>query len=79
MSGIGPVFTPGRVAAGTGTRAPPSAAVAQRLLDQGARVCLFTDQANPTSNRIYERLGFRPVTDTANLVIRHGQAQPGRP
>ena len=25
--------------------------------------CLFTDLANPTSNRIYERIGYRPVTD----------------
>jgi predicted GNAT family acetyltransferase len=39
------------------------------LRDQGARVCLFTDQANPTSNKIYEALGFRRVVDMANLVI----------
>jgi predicted GNAT family acetyltransferase len=36
---------------------------------EGARVCLFTDQANPTSNRIYSALGFRPVVDMANLLV----------
>jgi predicted GNAT family acetyltransferase len=39
------------------------------LLDQGARVCLFTDQANPTSNKVYARVGFEPVVEMANLVI----------
>ena len=39
------------------------------LLDDGSRVCLFTDLANPTSNRIYAALGFRPVVDMANLVV----------
>jgi hypothetical protein len=34
-----------------------------------AQVCLFTDQANPTSNKIYAALGYRPVVDMANLVI----------
>lgn len=24
---------------------------------------LFTDLANPTSNALYQRLGYRPVTD----------------
>jgi predicted GNAT family acetyltransferase len=32
-------------------------------------VCLFTDQANPTSNSIYLRLGYRPVVDMANLAV----------
>jgi predicted GNAT family acetyltransferase len=35
----------------------------------GARVCLFTDQANPTSNKIYQAIGFRPVVDMANLLV----------
>ena len=26
-------------------------------------VLLFTDLANPTSNALYRRLGFQPVTD----------------
>jgi hypothetical protein len=66
---VGPVYTPpgqrGRGYASAGV-----AAVSRRLLEQGARVCLFTDQANPTSNKIYTALGFEPVVDMANLVVR---------
>ena len=69
VAGVGPVFTP-KDCRGHGYASAAVAGVSRRLLERGARVCLFTDQANPTSNRIYQRLGFRPVTDTANLVIR---------
>jgi len=44
-----------------------SAAVAemsQRQLDAGRTFCyLFTDLANPTSNSIYQQIGYRPVCD----------------
>ena len=33
------------------------------ILAEGAIPVLFTDLANPTSNRIYQRLGYRPVGD----------------
>ncbi len=40
------------------------AALSQRLLDQGWRYCvLFTDLANPTSNSIYQKIGYYPVCD----------------
>ncbi len=43
------------------------AALCQRLLDQGNRSCfLFTDLANSTSNKIYQAIGFRPVSDWMN-------------
>jgi hypothetical protein len=45
------------------------AAVSRRLLDAGARVCLYTDQANPTSNGIYKTSWYRPVVDQVNLRI----------
>jgi GNAT superfamily N-acetyltransferase len=71
---VGPVYTP-RDARGHGYASAAVAAVSQRLLDQGARACLFTDQANPTSNKIYQALGYRPVVDMANLqVTRPGPA-----
>jgi GNAT superfamily N-acetyltransferase len=39
-----------------------TAAVSQQALDDGAAaVVLYTDLANPTSNALYQRLGFRPV------------------
>jgi GNAT superfamily N-acetyltransferase len=65
---LGPVYTP----PGQRGRGWASAAVAEvsgLLLEQGARVCLYTDQANPTSNKIYAALGYRPVVDMANLVL----------
>ena len=68
VSRIGPVYTP-KEHRGRGIA---SAAVAQdsRLLrDSGERPCLFTDQANPTSNKIYEAIGYRPVVDMANLLV----------
>jgi hypothetical protein len=40
------------------------AALSQRLLDEGVPRCfLFTDAANPTSNRIYRALGYEHVSD----------------
>ncbi|MDP2773239.1 MAG: GNAT family N-acetyltransferase [Nocardioides sp.] len=65
---VGPVYTP-RDARGHGYASAAVAAVTQRLLDQGSRAVLFTDQANPTSNKIYEAVGYRPVVDMANLQI----------
>ncbi|NQU10443.1 GNAT family N-acetyltransferase [bacterium] len=42
------------------------AALSQQLLDRGRRFCfLFADVANPTSNRIYQKIGYRPVCDFA--------------
>ncbi len=39
-------------------------AISQAALDAGADdVVLFTDLANPTSNALYQRLGYRPVGD----------------
>jgi GNAT superfamily N-acetyltransferase len=66
---VGPVYTP-REHRGRGYASAGVAAVSQRLRDGGARVCLFTDQANPTSNRIYEAIGYRRVVDMANLLVR---------
>jgi hypothetical protein len=40
------------------------AALSQQLLDAGWEFCaLFTDLANPTSNSIYQKIGYRPVAD----------------
>ena len=47
------------------------------LLDDGLEDCvLFTDIDNPVSNRIYHRLGYRPVRDLVELrwgSVRDGQ------
>jgi len=47
-----------------------TAALSQVLLDSGRRfACLFTDQSNPTSNDIYMKIGYRPVTDCAAFTF----------
>ncbi len=41
-----------------------TAALSQLLLYEGFSFCtLFTDLANPTSNKIYQQIGYRPVCD----------------
>ena len=65
---LGPVYTP-PAQRGRGWASNAVAEVSHRLQASGARVCLFTDQANPTSNKIYAAIGYRPVVDMANLVI----------
>ena len=54
---------------GRATRARRSYAVSALLRRDGERPCLFTDQANPTSNKIYEAMGYRPLVDMANLRV----------
>lgn len=73
---IGPVYTP-TDRRGRGYAGRAVAEVSQHFRDQGVRCCLFTDQANPVSNRIYERLGYRPVVDMANLLVE-SVTTPGR-
>ncbi|MEO8461974.1 MAG: GNAT family N-acetyltransferase [Chloroflexota bacterium] len=60
---IGPVYTPPE-ARGRGYASALTAATSQDQLDRGRRFCfLFTDLANPTSNHIYQTIGYEPVTD----------------
>ena len=65
---VGPVYTPPEQRR-KGYAGAAVAQVSQLLLDQGARVCLYTDQANPTSNGIYQALGYVAVVDQVNLRI----------
>jgi len=70
---VGPVYTPPDLR-GRGFGGAATAAVTQAALDDGAEgVVLFTDLGNPTSNTLYQRLGYRPISDWA--VIRF--AAPG--
>ena len=65
---VGPVYTP-PAQRGRGWASNAVAELSRRTQAEGARVCLFTDQANPTSNKIYAALGYQPAADMANLVI----------
>ncbi|MGE5829502.1 MAG: GNAT family N-acetyltransferase [Micromonosporaceae bacterium] len=65
---IGPVFTPVEFR-GRGYASAVTAEVSHRAQQLGAEVVLFTDPANPTSNAIYQRLGYRPIEDRAVLTL----------
>jgi predicted GNAT family acetyltransferase len=60
---VGPVYTPPD-RRGRGYASALVAGISQAALDAGLIFCfLFTDLANPTSNHIYETIGYRPVRD----------------
>ncbi|SDP52167.1 FR47-like protein [Actinopolyspora xinjiangensis] len=69
MSRIGNVYTPSRFRR-NGYGAAVTASAARRAWRAGAsRIVLFADLANPTSNSVYLRLGFRPVHDTHEIAL----------
>lgn len=68
VSRIGPVYTPAEHR-GRGLASYVVAELTRRGLAQRHRMCLFTDQANPTSNAIYAAVGYRPVVDTAVVAV----------
>jgi len=60
---VGPVYTP-PVHRARGYASSAVAAASRRALEAGAHTCmLFTDLANPTSNRIYADVGYRRFGD----------------
>ena len=59
---VGPVYTPPELR-GRGYASALTAALTEQLLERRRFCFLFTDLANPTSNSIYQRIGYRPVTD----------------
>ncbi|MFC0432142.1 GNAT family N-acetyltransferase [Kutzneria buriramensis] len=68
-SRIGPVYTPPEHRR-HGYAAAATAEAARWARSVGAReVLLYTDLANPTSNGVYQRIGFRPVTDFVELAF----------
>lgn len=62
---IGPVYTPPEHR-GKGYASHLVAAQSQWLLNSGRTFCfLYTDLANPTSNAIYQRIGYEMVAEAA--------------
>ena len=60
---IAPVYTPPELR-GHGYASNLTAAASQDQLNRGRQLCfLFTDLANPTSNKIYRAVGYEPVVD----------------
>jgi hypothetical protein len=66
---IGPVYTPPELRR-HGYASAVTAATSQAELDKGRRfIFLFTDLSNPTSNKIYQEIGYRPVIDVDLLTF----------
>lgn len=66
---VGPVYTPPEWR-GQGYASACVAALSQAILDEGKEFCtLFTDLANPTSNSIYQKIGYRPICDFTQFAL----------
>lgn len=65
---IGPVFTPS-ASRRRGYAGALTAYVSSVMSQRAEALCLFTDLANPTSNGVYQRIGYRPVVDMVNLRV----------
>lgn len=66
---VGYVYTPPE-ARRRGFASACVAEVSQRMLDAGRAFCvLYTDLSNPTSNAIYQRIGYRPVADVRDYDL----------
>jgi len=64
---VGYVYTP-PLFRSRGYATATVASLSQLLLDSGQRFCfLFTDLGNPISNAIYQKIGYRPVTDVVDV------------
>jgi predicted GNAT family acetyltransferase len=65
MVRVDPVYTPAHLR-GHGYAGAVTVEVSRAALAAGATdVVLFADPANPTSNALYQRIGYVPVTDWA--------------
>ncbi len=67
---VGPVYTP-KEYRGHGYASVITALASQKLLDEGCEMCcLYTDADNPTSNSIYQKIGYKLCTDAINYVLK---------
>lgn len=65
---VGPVYTPPEHRR-NGYAGALTAHVTEQILAQGNQACLYTDLANPTSNKLYARIGYLPVADAIDLTF----------
>ncbi len=71
---IGPVYTPPALR-GRGYASALVAELSRSLLEGGRHYCfLYTDLANPTSNRIYQQVGYERVCDSAEYAFEGATA-----
>lgn len=69
---IGGVYTPSALRV-RGYASACVAALSQFLLDSGKQFCnLYTDLSNPTSNSIYQKIGYSPICDCLEYTFKAG-------
>ncbi|AHH99034.1 GNAT family N-acetyltransferase [Kutzneria albida] len=77
MVRVDPVYTPARLR-GRGYAGAVTVEVSRAALAAGAtEVVLFTDPANPTSNALYQRIGYVPVADFTGYDFSCGAPEAG--
>jgi hypothetical protein len=60
---VGAVYTPPEHRK-NGYATALTAAITQKILDSGKKYSgLYTDLDNPTSNSIYQQIGYKPISD----------------
>ncbi|WP_406203493.1 GNAT family N-acetyltransferase [Streptomyces decoyicus] len=75
MVRVDPVYTPAHLR-GRGYAAAVTTQVSRAALAAGAtEVVLYTDAGNPTSNALYQRLGYRRVADWAPYDFAHTEPE----
>lgn len=67
VCGVGYVYTPPYFR-GKGYATSCVATVSRLILERGFSKCvLYTDLANPTSNSIYQKIGYKPICDSLEI------------
>jgi predicted GNAT family acetyltransferase len=61
---IGPVYTPPEQRR-NGYAGALTATLSQELVEQGAKCMLYTDATNPTSNSVYQKIGYELIDKNA--------------
>jgi predicted GNAT family acetyltransferase len=70
VCGVSLVFTPPYFR-GKGYATACVAALSRLILSRGfAKCALYTDLSNPTSNSIYQKIGYRPVCDSLEIKFK---------
>ena len=68
ISRVGPIFTPLEHRK-KGYASSITSAITQKLLSEGALATLYTQAGNPTSNKIYQEIGYTLVDENRRIVL----------
>lgn len=65
---VGPIYTP-REHRKNGYASAVTSAITEKLLESGAIATLYTQAENPTSNKIYQEIGYTLVDENRRIVF----------